>query len=146
MTLKEVYIQGKHAVYKRQGLKPLPLMLSACLKKYFKLNRQGLILHGGTKPATGRRGGTEYTALITRSGAGRRPLTVHFGKMDIFRDGQLHVGTKAYHGPREETELRWWKRHWACNGGEILPPCVIDLCAGTGAVATGDCLRGCLTQ
>jgi len=102
-----------------------------CLfQKAFGLDRQALILHSaefadGTKAE-------EYLKLINER-ASCRPLQYIIGKWP-FMELELLVGEGVLI-PREETELLV---HTAANLLKDTPtPQIVDLCAGTGAVALG---------
>ena len=129
MTLKEVYIQGKMQLQKA-GIET-PAFDAVCLfEKVFKLDRQGLILHGGKTAQDAE--AEKYIALIARRAQGE-PLQYILGKW-TFLGMELHVGTGVL-VPREETELLVETALGLLAGK--FSPCVIDLCAGTGAVALG---------
>lgn len=129
MTLGEVYRGGKHTL-EQAGVDSSAFDADCLFQKAFGLDRQSRILHSGG-PADPERA-EQYGAMAAERAAGR-PLQYILGKWP-FLDLELFVGEGVLI-PREETELLVHAAAELLQGTKA--PAVIDLCAGTGAVALG---------
>jgi release factor glutamine methyltransferase len=129
MTLREIYQEGKNMLCSAKN--DNAAFDAICLfQKAFGLDRQALILHS-TEFANDTKA-KEYLKLINERASGR-PLQYILGKWP-FMELELLVGEGVLI-PREETELLV---HTAAGClKNITIPQIIDLCAGTGAVALG---------
>lgn len=129
MTLGEVYRGGKHTL-EQAGVDSSAFDADCLFRKAFGLDRQSRILRGG-EPADPERA-EQYGAMAAGRAAGR-PLQYILGKWP-FLGLELFVGEGVLI-PREETELLVRAAADLLQGAKA--PAVIDLCAGTGAVALG---------
>lgn len=136
MTLEQVYRAGKKELEKA-GLDS-PAFDAMCLfRQAFGMDRQALIMEGAA-PAEEAKAAAFEEAVRQR--AEGRPLQYILGRWP-FLDMELRVGEGVL-TPREETELLvrtaaglLRRQQPACGRGEGLS--LLDLCAGTGAVALG---------
>jgi release factor glutamine methyltransferase len=129
MTLGEIYHKGKSTL--EEAGNESPAFDAVCLfQKVYHLDRQALILRSA-EYADDKKAG-EYLKLIGERVSGR-PLQYILGKWP-FMDLELHVGEGVLI-PREETELLVYTAANLLKSNSA--PRIIDLCAGTGAVALG---------
>ncbi len=129
MTLGEIYRQGKNEL-SRAGNEAPGFDADCLFQKAFGLDRQGRILYSGDFAPEEQ--SQEYLGLIRERAAGR-PLQYILGKWP-FLELELQVGEGVLI-PREETELLVYTAAELLRGRK--EPKIIDLCAGTGAVALG---------
>lgn len=129
MTLGEIYRQGK-SMLSRAGNEAPGFDADCLFQKAFGLDRQERILHSGDFAQEEK--AQEYLGYVGERAAGR-PLQYILGKWP-FLQLELRVGEGVLI-PREETELLVYTAAQMLNGSE--EPKIIDLCAGTGAVALG---------
>jgi release factor glutamine methyltransferase len=129
MTMGEIYQKGKSMLSGAEN--DSPAFDTACLfQKAFGLDRQSLILHSADTADAEK--SADYLEWIEQRASGR-PLQYILGKWP-FMDLDLNVGEGVLI-PREETELLVYT---AADRLKNHPcPQIIDLCAGTGAVALG---------
>ena len=129
MNIGEVYRAGKRLL--AQADCDSPDFDAGCLfEKAFGLDRQQRILRSAEEADS--ETAEQYLAL-SRERAGGRPLQYILGEWP-FMDMTLEVGEGVL-VPREETELLVRTVAQLLRGRE--DPQVVDLCAGTGAVALG---------
>lgn len=129
MTLGDVYRQGKGFLTQAQNQSPA-FEASALFQKAFGLDRQERIIRSAevADPAKSE----EYFSMLRERAAGR-PLQYILGEWQFFG-----INMKVGEGvliPREETELLVNAAAGLLKGNPA--PRVIDLCAGSGAVALG---------
>lgn len=129
MTLGETYRWGKRAL-EGAGIESPAFDADCLFQKTFGLDRQSRILRGG-EPADPQQA-ARYDALV-RERAGGRPLQYILGRWS-FLNLSLFVGEGVLI-PREETELLVTAAAALLKNTES--PAIVDLCAGTGAVALG---------
>lgn len=129
MTLGEIYRQGKK-VLSTAGNEASGFDADCLFQKTFGLDRQARILHAND--IAGDAEAQEYVGYIKERAEGR-PLQYILGKWP-FMKLELRVGEGVLI-PREETELLVYTAARLLQGTE--KPKIIDLCAGTGAVALG---------
>ncbi len=129
MTLGEIYRQGKN-VLSGAGNESPAFDADCLFQKAFGLDRQGRLLRSNEiADGTKARG---YMDCVRERASGR-PLQYILGKWP-FMKLELNVGEGVLI-PREETELLVYTAARLLRG--VDAPCVLDLCAGTGAVALG---------
>lgn len=129
MTFEQVYRQAKSILF--QAGNESPAFDASCLfEKAFGMNRQQRAVHGQEAAPED---AADRCAAMAKERASGRPLQYILGEWP-FLDFQLDVGEGVLI-PREETELLV---HTAAGLlKDTQNPLVLDLCAGTGAVALG---------
>lgn len=129
MTLGEIYRQGKSALSGAGN--EAPAFDADCLfQKAFGLNRQGRVVNSNA-PADDT-AASDFMGYIAERVSGR-PLQYILGKWP-FMELELNVGEGVLI-PREETELLVHTAAQLLRNVDC--PGILDLCAGTGAVALG---------
>lgn len=129
MTLDELYRKGK-ALLLQAGNESPAFDAAFLFQKAFSIDRQAMLLHAQDQADTNSE--KQYLLWITER-AEKRPLQYIVGEWP-FMDLHLFVGEGVLI-PREETELLVYTAAELLNNREN--PVVLDLCAGTGAVALG---------
>jgi release factor glutamine methyltransferase len=129
VTLGELYRRGK-SVLLQSGNESPAFDAAFLFQKAFSIDRQSMIVYAQEKADTVQE--KQYLAWIAER-AEKRPLQYIVGQWP-FMELNLSVGEGVLI-PREETELLVYTAAQLLKNEE--KPTVLDLCAGTGAVALG---------
>lgn len=131
MTLQEAYLQGRQYLQKA-GIES-PAFDAFCLFTHlFGLDRQGLAIHGKEKAAA--KTVTEYQRMLIRRAEGY-PLQYLLKEWQFM--GMPFLVGEGVLIPRDDTEVVVYE--CAQRLKQVKDPVIVDLCAGSGAVAIGLC-------
>ena len=126
MTFLECYRNGRN-ILEKSGIDSANFDATALFASIFNVSRQGIYLNGD-KIADEETAERFFEAVKKRSEG--EPLQYLLGKWE-FRDLSLKVG-KGVLIPREETEMLV---EFALEKNIGEPMCILDLCAGSGAIS-----------